>query len=196
VVVISGVTKHGKRYSSNYLSYLDADYNNLIMTAEILDADNDVLWEYPNFHQRRLSFPTFFELQYPDFDEAKANESDKVEVHLKTIPGIAKAFAKTKTSGLRSNTRVSTIYADAFDDIVSFLQPQKSLIQAEEPKKSPEAAVTDEAPAAVTEKPEAKKEAAPQVETKPAEKAEQATAEPEKTEPIKMDTINTEDLSH
>lgn len=90
LVTINGLTRPEKIYSSNLLSYLDSDYNYLAVSAQIMDADGNTLWEYPNFRQRSLTYPMLFSLQYPDFDEAAANESDRVEVRFKTIAGIAR----------------------------------------------------------------------------------------------------------
>ena len=52
---------------------LTSDYNYLIMTAQILDANGTILWEYPNFRQRILSYDPLINLEYPDFNEAEAN---------------------------------------------------------------------------------------------------------------------------
>lgn len=121
VVVVSGLTNRDRIYSSNLFSYLESDYNRLIMTAQILDADGVVLWEYPNFRQRHLSFSPLLVLQYPDFDEARANESDKVEVKFKTIPGIARAFGKsTEVNGVK----VSRLYDSIFDEMMTVLGPE------------------------------------------------------------------------
>ncbi len=124
IVVVSGLTKRDKIYSSNIFSYLESDYNRLIMTAQILDADGMILWEYPNFRQRNLSFSPLFVLQYPDFDEAKANETETVEVHFKTIPGVTRAFDNsTDVNGVK----VSRLYNSIFDDMMSVLGPETDL---------------------------------------------------------------------
>ncbi|WP_243369665.1 hypothetical protein [Geotalea sp. SG265] len=125
LVTVNGLTSQEKVYSSNLLSYLDSDYNYLAVSAQILDAEGNTLWEYPNFRQRSLSYPMLFALQYPDFDEAKANESDRVEVHFKTIPGIARAFAKMEAA--RGKGQVSTIYNNIFADMASLQQPERNL---------------------------------------------------------------------
>ncbi|ABQ25089.1 hypothetical protein Gura_0883 [Geotalea uraniireducens Rf4] len=127
LVTVNGLTKPDKIYASNLLSYLESDYNYLAMSAQILDADGNTLWEYPNFRQRSLTFPMFFALQYPDFDEAAANLSDRVDVKFKTIPGISKAFAKAEKSSVQSKAQVSTLYNLIFEDMVSMLKPEKNL---------------------------------------------------------------------
>ena len=129
VVVMSGLTKHGRRYSSNLINYVESDYNNLVMTAQILDAEGTVLWEYPNFRKRSPSFPTFLALQYPNFDEAEANADDKVLVHFKTIDGIKRALAKKTRSAALSNAEVSALYAKAFEEMVSLLKPETDLFE-------------------------------------------------------------------
>ncbi|HEY6838906.1 MAG TPA: hypothetical protein VI389_09205 [Geobacteraceae bacterium] len=145
LVVVSGLTSPEKVYSSNYFSYLQGDYNHLIVTAQILDADGNILWEYPNFRARKLSFTPLFALQYPDFDEAEANATDVVEVKFKTIPGITRAFGKKETSPVLSNLQVPLPYVPVLDDMVSMLGPEKRLFgsdkkQEKKTEKTPEAA--------------------------------------------------------
>ncbi len=124
VVVVSGLTNRDKIFSSNLFSYLESDYNRLTVTAQILDTDGVVLWEYPNFRQRHLSYSPLLVLQYPDFDEAKANESDNVEVKFKTIPGITRAFDNsTDINGIK----VSRLYKSIFNDMMSVLGPETDL---------------------------------------------------------------------
>jgi hypothetical protein len=127
LVVVSGITRPDKVYSSNLLSYLATDYNFLIMTAQILDADGTILWEYPNFRQNTISFPAFVSLQYPDFCEADANVSDKVDVKFKTIAGLRRTLEKKKKDLWRHDQQVSESYYSQFDDMVSLLDPGKSL---------------------------------------------------------------------
>ena len=124
VVVVSGLTAPEKIYSSNLLAFLESNYNTLIMTAQILDADGTILWEYPNFQKRMLSLPPLINLQYPDFDDAAANATDKVEVRFKTIPGITRAFDKTKSASGPIDAKVSRLYCDIFDDMISMLKPE------------------------------------------------------------------------
>ncbi|ACM19390.1 lipoprotein, putative [Geotalea daltonii FRC-32] len=125
LVTINGLTRPEKIYSSNLLSYLDSDYNYLAVSAQIMDADGNTLWEYPNFRQRSLTYPMLFSLQYPDFDEAAANESDRVEVRFKTIAGIARAFAKMESAS-KGKGQVSILYNNIFGDMVSLQEPERN----------------------------------------------------------------------
>lgn len=127
VVVVSGISKQDKVSSSNLFSYLETNYNDLIMTAQILDADGTLLWEYPNFRQPGRSYQVLLPLQYPDFDEAAANETDKVEVKFKTIAGITRALKKKEQDLLGRELRVSRRYAAVFDDMMKLLTPSKGL---------------------------------------------------------------------
>ena len=121
MVVVSGLTRPEKVYSSNYLAFLQSDYNYLIISAQILDAEGNILWEYPNFRKRSLSFPPLTALQYPDFDEADANLNDQVDIKFKTIPGLTRTFNKTDSSLLKKDTKISSIYSGAFDEMVTLL---------------------------------------------------------------------------
>jgi hypothetical protein len=125
LTVVSGLTRQDTVRSSNMVSYLEADYNMLIMTSQILDANGNILWEYPNFRENRPSLPAFIELQYPDFDEAKANETDKVELRFKTIPGITRVLKETEESSLQGNAKVSSAYTSIFSEMVALLKPEQ-----------------------------------------------------------------------
>jgi len=124
LTVVSGLTRKETFYSNNLLNYLESDYNFLIMTAQIFDAEGNILWEYPNFRGPMPSLPAFFALQYPDFDEAKANMSDNVEVKFKTIAGIGRALSKTEESSLLGKARGSTAYVKIFGDMAAMLKPE------------------------------------------------------------------------
>jgi hypothetical protein len=123
LVVVSGITRPDKVHSANLIKYLATDYNFLIMTAMILDADGNILWEYPNFREKSTSFPPFVELQYPDFSESDANLNDAVNVKFKTIAGIRKTLEKQKKDLLQRDKQISDAYYEQFDEIVSKLGP-------------------------------------------------------------------------
>ena len=122
LVTVSGITMQEKIYSNTRLAYLEENYNNLIMTAQIVDAEGTVLWEYPNFRQRFLTYSTLFAFQYPDFEEARANLTDQVKLKFKTVPGIGRAFTQSESSSVNSSKQVSVLYSKQFADMNSFLQ--------------------------------------------------------------------------
>lgn len=122
VVTLSGITRHDRIFSSNLLKYLDADYNFMILTAQIIDADGNLLWEYPNFRRRLVSLPPLVSLQYPDFDEAAANLNDKVEIKFKTVPGLKRALEEKEKDVFLREKPVSKLFAGIFSDMVSLLR--------------------------------------------------------------------------
>lgn len=124
LVTVSGVTKEDRIFSSNLLSSLKTDFNYIIMTAQILDADNNILWEYPNFHKRFLSYSPLINLQYPDFDEAAGNSTDRVEVKFKTLPGITRTLTRSKDSSFIRDLPVSRAYNNIFNDMIFMLEPE------------------------------------------------------------------------
>ena len=144
LVTVSGMMKKEKVYSRNILAYLDSDYNVLSMTAQILDKDGALLWEYPNFKERTLNLPTFFSLQYPDFDEADANETDRVDVKTKTIGGIRRALIKTE----EGKPAIAPAYKAIFADMASLQKPEFSFFglfgndKKREPAKSADQSAT------------------------------------------------------
>jgi len=190
--VVSGLTRKDSVRSSNLVSYLEADYNFLVMTSQIFDANGNILWEFPNFRENRPSLPAFFELQYPDFDEGKANETDKVEIKFKTIPGIARAFNKAEESSQQGNVKVSGVYTSIFSDMASLLKPERQFpwskkkeVKYEDRQSLPPAPI-EEMPKPETPAPEAVKpaEAKPEI-----MKPEDTKSEIVKPEVIKEETI-------
>lgn len=183
LVTVSGLTRQGKVFSSNLLSYLETDYNYLSMTAQMLDREGNLIWEYPNFRKSNLSYPHFFPLQYPDFDEAAANLSDKVDVKFKTVAGVNAAFSQTEPSAMENGPRVSTLYATQFDEMLALLKKYKPLFgkkekpapPAEPAPAAPAAAVKSYAPAPVS--------AAPAPQAAPAPAAPAAAAQ--QPEPVR-----------
>lgn len=125
-VIVSGITRPDKVSSSNLLDSLAADYNYLIMTAQIVDGNGSILWEYPNFRQRTLSYTPLINLQYPDFDEAKANMSSKVQIKFKTLEGIRRALEKRRQDLLRQDTSEVELYTTQFDDMTSMMAIKKN----------------------------------------------------------------------
>jgi hypothetical protein len=122
VVVVSGLTKKAKIFSSNLLSSLETNYNFLTMTAQILGPDGTVLWEYPNFRGRLLTYPPMVNLQYPDFSESEANASRTTEVRFKSLDGVRRALEQKKSDLMFRETSEPEIYGKLFDEIASVLK--------------------------------------------------------------------------
>lgn len=121
LVTVSGIVALEKVYSNTLTAYLEENYNNLIMTAQILDGEGTLLWEYPNFRQKIITYGKLFDLQYADFEEARANLTDQVRIKHKSIPGIERAFAMREASLVKSGKQVSSLYKAQFSAMNSLL---------------------------------------------------------------------------
>jgi hypothetical protein len=122
LIVVSGLTRTSKLYSSNLLTSLETNYNFLTMTAQILGADGAVLWEYPNFRGRILPYYPLTNLQYPDFSESEANITNKTEVRFKSIDGIRRTLEKKKSDVIFMETEEPEVYTRLFDEITSLVK--------------------------------------------------------------------------
>jgi len=122
LVVISGITRPEKIYGTAMLDSFETDYNYLSMTAQMLDSRGVVIWEYPNFRQRSLSYAPLLNLQYPDFEYAKANMSGTVPVRFKTMEGIKRALDRRRLDFLRRETGDVDIYLTQFEEIASLIK--------------------------------------------------------------------------
>lgn len=140
LVVVSGITRPERIASANLLDSLETDYNYLIMTAQILDRKGNILWEYPNFRARRLAYTPLLNLQYPDFDEAKANMSPRIQVKFKGLEGIKRALDKRRTDLLLRETSEVELYMDQFDAMSSLIEinrESKPAQPSEKPRQEP-----------------------------------------------------------
>lgn len=133
LITVSGLTKSDKIFSSNLLTSLESDYNYLTLTAQILDANGTILWEYPNFRRRILSYSPLINLQYPDFSESDANLSRKTEVKFKTLDGIRRTLEHKQKDWLFRETPESEAYGAQFEEIVSLTKYDRS----KSPKSAP-----------------------------------------------------------
>lgn len=122
VVVISGLTKTSKIFSSNLLTSLETNFNFLTLTAQIIGPDGTVLWEYPNFRGRLLAYYPLVNLQYPDFSESEANVSKKTEVRFKSLDGIRRTLEVKKNDLLFRETQEPEIYGRLFDEMTSLVK--------------------------------------------------------------------------
>lgn len=122
LLVVSGLTTSEKIFSSNLLKSLESDYNYLVMSAQIVDADGFILWEYPNFRRRILDYSPLVNLQYPDFSESDANLANKTEVKFKVIDGIRRALEQKRKDWLLRETKEPEAYSAQFDDMISLLK--------------------------------------------------------------------------
>jgi hypothetical protein len=125
-VVVSGITRPDRIYSSNLLDSVETDYNFLVMTSQIVDANGAILWEYPNFRQRTLSYTPLINLQYPAFDEAKANASPKVQIKFKALEGIRRSFEQRRLDLLRRETPDAALYMTQFEEMSSLMEIDKN----------------------------------------------------------------------
>lgn len=174
VIVVSGLTKTGKIYSSNLLTSLETNFCFLTMTAQIIDPAGTVLWEYPNFRGRLLTYYPLVNLQYPDFSESEANLSRKTEVRFKSLDGIRRTLEQKKSDWMFRETQEPEVYGKLFDEMTSLIKhtgdkqtkgaavegkplppPDESLKPGSAPEKAaPPAAVTpDTAPLQAVENP-------------------------------------------
>lgn len=122
LIVISGLTKNEKIYSSNLISSLFSDYNYLIMSAQIFDVNGTTLWEYPNFRQLVLSYDPMINLQYPDFSEAEANLSNVPNLKFKTLEGIKRSFDQKHKDLLLRETQEPEIFGKQYDEMLELLK--------------------------------------------------------------------------
>jgi len=122
LIVVSGIKKTDKISSFTFMNSLTTEYNYLIMTAQIVDADGRVLWEYPNFRSRSISYSPLLNLQYPDFSEAEANHYSKPNAKYKSMEGIRRNLQQKAKDILLRETNEPVAYAGQFNEMISYLK--------------------------------------------------------------------------
>jgi len=122
LIVVSGQNRNEKIFSSNLLMSVKADYNYLTMTAQILDANGTILWEYPNFRGRILTYYPMINLEYPDFSEAEANLANEATIKFKTIDGIKQILDQKRKDLLLRETQESQVYGKQFDEMLALIK--------------------------------------------------------------------------
>jgi len=122
LLVVSGLIKSDKEISYGQFKSLKTDYNYLFLTAQILDANGTILWEYPNFRQSFPSYSPLMNLEYPDFNEAEANLTSNVIVKFKTLEGIRRTLDQKSKDLLLRETQESVVYGKQFDEMISLLK--------------------------------------------------------------------------
>ena len=122
LIVVSGLTKTEKVTSIAQMKSLTSDYNYLIMTAQVIDANGTILWEYPNFRQHFPIYTPLINLEYPDFSETEANQSTSTYVKFKTIEGIRRTLDQKRKDLLLRETQEPEEYSKQFDEMLSLLK--------------------------------------------------------------------------
>ncbi|MBN1142551.1 MAG: hypothetical protein JXB25_12265 [Deltaproteobacteria bacterium] len=87
VIVLNGVATPRKHWDRTRINYLEAEYNLIVESAFVAAADGALLWEYSG----NPSEP-FLLLQYPDFDEAHYNKTNKVKIKWISLEGLERVL--------------------------------------------------------------------------------------------------------
>ncbi|NCO51720.1 MAG: hypothetical protein GW875_06445 [Deltaproteobacteria bacterium] len=92
VMVLQGVEHEEKRWSRNTFEYLTTRFNDIMATAAVVTADGQRVWAL-NGADATLIQP----LQYPDFDEAYYNHTQKVRLKFISYAGLEKSLVPAAT---------------------------------------------------------------------------------------------------
>lgn len=117
VIVLNGVERPAKRWDRRHLSYLQASFNDIAVTAAVVLPSGEIIWEYPGTDAEGLLL-----LQYPDFDEAYYNRTEEVRVKFITAAGLERTLEEQER-GLFGKSAYSRNYQKLFSSIASALQP-------------------------------------------------------------------------
>lgn len=138
VVILNGVERSEKRWDRMHLNYLEASYNDVVATAAVVLPSGEIVWEYPGEEG-------FLPLQYPDFDEASYNKTDRVRVKYITPVGLERTLAE-QDRGLLGKKAFSRRYQDLFDSMVAALRPGLPLPNPFKAKEPPATGETGKQP--------------------------------------------------
>lgn len=114
VVVLSGEKVTETRRSRTMLESLNTEYSDILATAAVVDRSGEVLWQMNG----KDSFQ-FLVLQYPDFDEAYFNRTDRVQVKNISLSGLERALEEKA----KKSAELPKVYQELFREIVSGISP-------------------------------------------------------------------------
>lgn len=116
LVVFSGAQVKETRRSRTLLETLQTTYNDLLVTAAVVGRDGRVLWKMSGDDSFQL-----LPLQYPDFDEAYYNRTDRVQLKYISQAGIERALEEKPDSS--GKPQLPEPYKRLFSRIVSSISP-------------------------------------------------------------------------
>lgn len=117
IVILNGVERPDKRWDRRHLSYLQADFNDVVATAAVVLPSGEIIWEYPGTGDE-----AFLPLQYPDFDEAYYNRTEQVRIRYITAAGLERTLEEQER-GLFGKDAFSRRYQKLFAAIAAAAQP-------------------------------------------------------------------------
>ncbi len=117
VLVVNGVVRPEKRWDRTHLSFLETSYNSVLVTAAVVRATGEVVWEWGG-----VPGESFLPLQYPDFDESHYNMTDQVRVKNISVAGLERTLAEPDRN-LFGKASFSRLYRELFDQIATALHP-------------------------------------------------------------------------
>ncbi len=117
LVIQSGIERVETRRDRIPVNYLEAPYQSVQVRAMVVLPDGTIAWEYP-----AQGSATFLDLQYPDFDEAYYNRTDRVKIKFITLDGLDRVLGET-ADGPAGDREVPKPYAGLFDGLVGGLAP-------------------------------------------------------------------------
>ncbi|TYO98525.1 hypothetical protein EDC39_106127 [Geothermobacter ehrlichii] len=117
VVIQSGIERVETRRDRIPVNYLEAPYQSVQVRAVVVLPDGTLAWDYP-----AQGSATFLDLQYPDFDEAYYNRTDRVKIKFVTLDGLDRALGEVD-AGVFGSQKLPKPYADLFDSLTGGLAP-------------------------------------------------------------------------
>jgi hypothetical protein len=117
IVILNGVEHPAKRWDRRHLSYLQADFNDIVATAAVVLPSGEIIWEYSGSGD-----DAFLPLQYPDFEEAYYNRTDQVRIKHITAAGLERTLEEQERE-LFGKSAFSRRYQKLFAAITTALQP-------------------------------------------------------------------------
>ena len=116
VIILHGIMLPQKRWDRTHLNFLESEYNFVVENAYVILPSGQVVWEH-----RGSAGDPFLTLQYPDFDEAHYNKTNKVKIKFVSIQGIETTL--TEASGLvQKDEKYSEPYKILFGRIMQELK--------------------------------------------------------------------------
>ncbi len=118
IVVANGVERtETRRDRGPFITYLDAPFNSILLTATVVLPSGEIAWEYAGNPGE-----SFLPLQYAAFDEAFYNKTDEVKIKFISFEGLDRTLSEVEKN-VFGGKKLPRPYEELFEQIAGAMHP-------------------------------------------------------------------------
>jgi hypothetical protein len=118
VIVANGIERtETRRDRGPIISYLEAPYNSILLTATVVLPSGEIAWEYAG-----IPGESFLPLQYAAFDEAFYNKTNEVKIKFISPEGLDRTLSAVEKN-VFGGKKLPRPYEELFEQIAGAMHP-------------------------------------------------------------------------